>query len=199
MKKQLLLSVLILGLFLIAKTMGWTQAPGAQMWFRAILCADYDYLGAIEEARRLFEGLREGSWQVLPPTEEELPGLVRPAMGKVSSVFGAREHPILGGRRHHQGIDLEAQKGSPILAALAGEVACVERDPTYGLKIVLDHEDEYQTLYAHASEALVKPGEKVSAGQVIGRVGDSGLATGPHLHFELHRQGKAVNPGQLIK
>ena len=199
MKKQMVLSLLILILSLVAKTMGWTQAPGAQMWFHAILRADYDYRGAFEEARRLFEGLREGSWQIIPPRQEELPGLVRPAMGKVSSGFGMREHPILGGEREHKGIDLEAPLGSPILAALPGLVEKVEQDPTYGLKIVLSHEDDFETLYAHCQAALVKPGEKISAGQVIGRVGDSGLATGPHLHFELRVRGKAVDPGQLIK
>lgn len=199
MKKQFLLSLLILSLSIVAKAMGWTQVPVAQVWIRAILIADYDYLGAFEEAKKLFEGLQQDSWQVVPPRKEELPALVRPAMGKVSSGFGTRKHPILGGERDHRGIDLEAPLGSPILAALPGTVQKVERDPTYGLKIVLEHSDEYETLYAHCREALVKPGEKVSAGQVIGRVGDSGLATGPHLHFELRVRGKAVDPDQLIK
>ncbi|HQD40763.1 MAG: M23 family metallopeptidase [Firmicutes bacterium] len=199
MKKQIILSLLILVLSIAAKAAGWTKSASAQMWFRAILKADYDYQGAFTEARKFFDELRkQGGWQILEQ-EEKLPGLVRPVMGSVSSGFGMREHPVLGGKRQHQGIDLEAPKGSPILAAMAGEVEAVERDSTYGLKIVLRHANEYRTVYAHCDEALVKAGDQVKAGQVIGRVGDSGLATGPHLHFELRIGDRAIDPGQLIK
>mgnify|MGYP000850974143 FL=1 len=200
MKKQFVVSALILALSLAAKSVGWTRAPGAQTWFHAVLRADYDYEGAFSETRRFFQRLWQGgSWQVKPPKQAELPGLVRPVIGKVSSGFGQREHPVLGGKREHQGIDLAAPKGSPILAALPGEVETVGRENGYGLKIVLKHDDEYETLYAHCDEALVRVGERVKAGQVIGRVGDSGLTTGAHLHFELHYKGIAVDPGELIK
>ena len=199
MKKQIIISLLILVFSIAAKAVGWTKSASAQIWFRAILKADYDYHGAFTEARKFFAELRQRrGWRVMEQ-EAELPGLVRPVMGRVSSDFGIREHPVLGGQRQHQGIDLEAPKGSPILAAMAGEVEAVERDSTYGLKIVLRHADEYRTIYAHCDEALVKAGDQVKAGQVIGRVGDSGLATGPHLHFELRIGDRAIDPGQLIK
>ena len=198
MKKQIILSLLILVLSIAAKAAGWTKSASAQLWFRAILKADYDYQGAFTEARKFLMSLENRGLEILEQ-EEKLPGLVRPVMGSVSSGFGMREHPVLGGKRQHQGIDLEAPKGSPILAAMAGEVEAVERDSTYGLKIVLRHANEYRTVYAHCDEALVKAGDQVKAGQVIGRVGDSGLATGPHLHFELRIGDRAIDPGQLIK
>jgi murein DD-endopeptidase MepM/ murein hydrolase activator NlpD len=106
----------------------------------------------------------------------------------ITSLFGWRVHPITGEQRFHSGTDLGAPIGTPVLAAYAGKVALADFLGGYGLAVVLDHnKDTQQTLYGHLSEIFVKPGEWVKQGVVIGRVGDSGLSTGPHLHFEFRQ------------
>ncbi len=119
---------------------------------------------------------------------------------QITSVFGWRNHPVSGNRAMHAGTDLGAPMGTPVLAAYAGEVATADWLGGYGLTVILRHLDGSQeSRYAHLSEITVKPGEWVEQGAVIGRVGSTGLSTGPHLHFEwrhLTEQGwTAVDAG----
>ncbi len=107
----------------------------------------------------------------------------------ITSMFGWRTHPISGEQRFHSGTDLGAPIGTPVLAAYAGRVALADFLGGYGLTVLLEHnKGNQQTLYGHMSELFVKPGEWVNQGVVIGRVGDTGLSTGPHLHFEFHQK-----------
>ncbi|HIK19390.1 MAG TPA: M23 family metallopeptidase [Leptolyngbyaceae cyanobacterium M33_DOE_097] len=107
----------------------------------------------------------------------------------ITSLFGWRIHPVTGESRFHTGTDLGAPLGTPVLAALAGQVAIADWLGGYGLTVTLQHNKGTQeTLYAHLSEVFVKPGETVKQGDVIGRVGSTGLSTGPHLHFEFRQQ-----------
>ncbi|WP_277881695.1 MULTISPECIES: M23 family metallopeptidase [Cyanophyceae] len=106
----------------------------------------------------------------------------------ISSLFGWRVHPVSGTQRFHSGTDLAAPLGTPVLAAYAGKVAIADFLGGYGLSVALDHnKGTQQTLYAHLSEIFVKPGEVVKQGMVIGRVGSTGVSTGPHLHFEFRQ------------
>jgi len=106
----------------------------------------------------------------------------------ISSLFGWRVHPITGEQRFHAGTDLAAPLGTPVLAAYAGRVAIADFLGGYGLAVALDHnKSTQQTIYGHLSEIFVKPGEWVKQGTVIGRVGSTGLSTGPHLHFEFRQ------------
>ncbi|XHX79379.1 MAG: M23 family metallopeptidase [Stenomitos frigidus ULC029] len=106
----------------------------------------------------------------------------------ISSLFGWRVHPVTGTQRFHSGTDLAAPLGTPVLAAYAGKVAIADLLGGYGLAVALEHnKGTQQTLYAHLSEIFVKPGELVKQGMVIGRVGSTGLSTGPHLHFEFRQ------------
>lgn len=106
----------------------------------------------------------------------------------ISSLFGWRTHPITGEQRFHAGTDLAAPLGTPVLAAYAGKVAIADFLGGYGLAVALDHNKGTQeTVYGHLSEIFVKPGEWVKQGTVIGRVGSTGLSTGPHLHFEFRQ------------
>ncbi|GAB4155111.1 MAG: hypothetical protein Fur0046_35030 [Cyanobacteria bacterium J069] len=103
----------------------------------------------------------------------------------ISSAFGWRIHPISGDARFHAGTDLAAPTGTPVLAAFSGQVETADYLRGYGLTVVLQHNNgTEQTLYAHMSELFVRPGQRVEQGEVIGRVGSTGLSTGPHLHFE---------------
>ena len=118
------------------------------------------------------------------------------ASSGVTSGFGPRVDPIDGTTKNHTGLDLRAASGSPILATADGVVRSAGPRGGYGNAVELDHGGGLTTLYGHASQVLVKPGEKVSAGQEIGVVGQTGRATGPHLHFELRKDDRAVDPTQ---
>lgn len=107
----------------------------------------------------------------------------------ITSAFGWRIHPVVGESRFHSGTDLGAPHGTPVLAAFSGKVAVADFMGGYGLTVVLQHQKgSEETLYGHLSEIFVKPGETVKQGEVIGRVGSTGLSTGPHLHFEFRKQ-----------
>jgi murein DD-endopeptidase MepM/ murein hydrolase activator NlpD len=116
----------------------------------------------------------------------------------VSSAFGPRVDPISGALRNHKGIDIAAQAGSPILAAGDGVVVSAGARGGYGQAVEIQHGSGLTTLYAHASQLLVHPGQHVTQGQPIATVGQTGRATGPHLHFEVRESGRALNPTRAL-
>ena len=124
-------------------------------------------------------------------------GLMRPVPGWETSGYGMRRHPVLGYTRMHRGIDFHAPYGSPIYAAADGRVVFVGRHGGHGNFVRLDNGGGLGTGYAHMSRFAVSRGEYVRRGEVIGYVGSSGLATGPHLHFEVYRNGETVNPDSV--
>jgi murein DD-endopeptidase MepM/ murein hydrolase activator NlpD len=118
-----------------------------------------------------------------------------PVEAELSSAFGPRFHPILRTVRPHQGIDLKAAYGVPVQAAAYGKVIFAGERGGLGRAIVMEHPDGSQTVYGHCSRLQVREGQEVLPGQVIARVGKSGLATGAHLHFEIHNPaGQAIDP-----
>ncbi|MCW3835147.1 M23 family metallopeptidase [Sphingomonas canadensis] len=123
--------------------------------------------------------------------------MAMPANGRISSGFGARRHPILGYVRMHKGMDVAAAYGSPVYAATDGVIVFAGRNSGYGNFIKVSHANGYATGYAHLSRIAVRYGMRVSRGQVIGYVGSSGLSTGPHLHYELYKNGVAINPASI--
>lgn len=124
---------------------------------------------------------------------------IMPTEGWLSSAFQAmRDHPILHIARPHEGIDVSAPSGSPIEAPAAGRVISAGWEQGYGNTLEIDHGYGITTRYAHASRLLVRKGDRVKRGQRIALVGNSGLATGPHLHYEVHVNGKPVNPLRYV-
>ncbi|HEU4588579.1 MAG TPA: M23 family metallopeptidase [Gemmatimonadales bacterium] len=124
---------------------------------------------------------------------------IMPTEGWLSSAFQSmRAHPILHIARPHDGIDVSAPSGSPIEAPAAGRVIAAGWEQGYGNTLEIDHGYGITTRYAHASRLLVKKGDRVKRGQRIALVGNSGLATGPHLHYEVHVNGKPVNPLRYV-
>lgn len=117
-----------------------------------------------------------------------------PVSGRLTSGFGERFHPILGYERFHAGLDLAAPMGTPIVAAADGKVASAGWAGGYGHAVEIVHADGIETRYGHMSRVAAYAGELVHRGQVIGYVGSSGLSTGPHLHFEVTKNGRPVNP-----
>lgn len=121
-------------------------------------------------------------------------GMAWPVAGHITSYFGYRYHPILHFSRFHAGVDFGASWGSPIVAAADGQVATAGWSGGYGRQVRIWHGGGLTTTYSHMSEIVAAPGTLVRRGQLIGYVGSSGLSTGPHLHYEVLRDGAPVNP-----
>jgi murein DD-endopeptidase MepM/ murein hydrolase activator NlpD len=119
--------------------------------------------------------------------------------GPVTSRFGARLDPLTGGRASHPGIDLAARAGTPIRAPAGGLVLSAGPRGGYGNAVEIDHGDGLVTLYGHAADLFVSPGDFVEPGQAIATVGSTGRSTGPHLHFEVRQGGRPVDPLQVLK
>ncbi len=160
-----------------------------------------DFGNGDDEFRRLF-----ASWQSLdrPGAQIALPsrrigGVAIPSRMPVdgvrlSSDYGMRRHPVLGGRRSHKGVDLAGPTGSPVRATADGVVGRADWFSSYGLYVSLEHGGSIETRYGHMSRLNVAAGQQVRKGDIIGFVGSTGRSTGPHLHYEVRIAGQAVNP-----
>ena len=122
-----------------------------------------------------------------------------PVEGRVGSGFGEREDPFNGEGAFHSGIDIEAPYGTPVRATADGEVSGAAMGAGYGRAVVLNHGHDVMTLYGHLSAIAVLPGQHVILGQVIGYVGQTGRATGPHLHYEVRVHNVPVNPHKYLR
>ena len=133
---------------------------------------------------------------VLSAVQQEL-GLsesVTPVLGVLTSGFGVREHPIDGESKMHDGVDIAADSGVDILAFADATVDYIGESPAYGMYLQLRHDNGVTTFYAHCSELCVRKGMTVKRGDVVAKVGDTGNTTGPHLHFEIKKDGKFMDP-----
>jgi murein DD-endopeptidase MepM/ murein hydrolase activator NlpD len=170
-------------------------------------------LDAIHQERRALEAALDELEQTSRQLEEIIrqlqleqggDGLVAPSKGsmiwptgptrRVSSEFGNRRHPILGYNRFHSGIDIAAPHGQAVYAAASGKVLFSGVQGGYGNTVIINHGGGISTLYGHNSSLLVKAGQVVARGQIIARVGSTGLSTGPHVHFEVRINGSPNNP-----
>lgn len=158
--------------------------------------------GVDEQFRKLFS-----SWQSLDKasafsaagapigiSKVSIPSRIPVDGFRLTSEFGMRVHPVLGGRRAHKGIDLATPVGTPVHAPADGVVGKAEWFSSYGLYIQLEHGGELETRYGHLSRLNVAAGQFVHKGDVIGYVGTTGRSTGPHLHYEVRVAGESVNP-----
>jgi murein DD-endopeptidase MepM/ murein hydrolase activator NlpD len=122
-----------------------------------------------------------------------------PSAGKISSGFGMREHPRFGGRRFHTGIDITLPKGTPLHATADGVVSFADRSGGNGNIVVIEHRHGLSSVYAHNTRNLVKAGQTVKRGEVIAYSGSTGVSTGPHVHYEVWRNGQSVNPAPFLE
>ena len=168
----------------------------------------------IKDAQKEYDDAKYQQWlsTSVPPTTSSKPsntteapvvsGLkwVKPCnYTKFTSAYGWRIHPIYGYRKFHYGVDLAAPSGTPIVATRSGVVNKTSYDSSSGYYVKIDHQDGFESKYLHMTHYIVKPGQSVSAGQVIGYVGSTGASTGPHLHFAIMYNGSHVNPAAYIK
>ena len=116
-----------------------------------------------------------------------------------SSPYGWRADPFTGVQSFHTGTDMACPEGTPILAAMSGKIAEVGNNRTYGNYIIINHNNGYQTVYAHMSKTIAKKGQWVSQGTKIGLVGSTGYSTGPHLHFMVYKNGNRIDPMTVLK
>ncbi len=169
-----------------------TQPPDAAL--PASFRTDVD--GLISEANSLSASFADVSSALERNNDrmERTPSIM-PTAGWLSSEFSkARFHPILHVERPHEGIDLAAPYGAPVVAPAGGTVSLITRQVGYGLVLEIDHGNGIETKYAHLSSVAVHAGQRVTRGDLIAAVGNSGLSTGPHLHYEIHVNGQVVDP-----
>ncbi|MCA3015576.1 MAG: M23 family metallopeptidase [Myxococcaceae bacterium] len=175
----------------------------ARLWLQTALEADGARFGDVPRAvatdaqrtlasltRRLVERTR--GWRRWPADPSRFRWPVEPVV--VTSPWGQRTHPIHGDDRFHAGIDLEATRAQPVIAASAGVVSFVGWNGGHGKQVELQHDAHLTTSYSHLSDYAVRPGDVVRRGDVIGWAGRTGTATGVHLHFELRRDGEPLDP-----
>ena len=160
---------------------------------------DLRYAGITRDGKDKVQMLRWTSggrtqWYEASGVGETRGALLRPVNGAITSGFGRRRHPVLGYARMHSGVDMRARYGEPIYAAADGRVTFSGRHGGHGNYVKLRHSGGLESGYAHMSRIAARSGQTVRRGQIIGYVGSTGLSTGPHLHYELYRGGRAINP-----
>ncbi|EGO64420.1 M23 family metallopeptidase [Acetonema longum] len=125
--------------------------------------------------------------------------MLKPVDGKLVAAYGWQTHQVLKQQVMYEGIGVEASQGTGVRAAAAGKVKLTDESAQFGKIVMLDHGQEVNTLYGHLGEVLVKPGDIVSQGQVIGRVGKTGMTSSPRLYFEIREKGQSIDPLQRIQ
>ncbi|MCW8796421.1 MAG: M23 family metallopeptidase [Chlorobium sp.] len=146
----------------------------------------------IEQQKKSHKDI-QATWNKNQALFAAVPAL-KPIDGKITSTFGKRRHPIYKRVLFHEGIDFSAKTGTNIYAPGNGVVIFTGYHFGYGKKIVIDHGFGYKTVYAHLSRSLVHKGQKVTRGDIIALSGNTGISTGPHLHYEVHKYNRKVNP-----
>jgi murein DD-endopeptidase MepM/ murein hydrolase activator NlpD len=154
--------------------------------------------GGDAEFRQLFTSWRSldqgGALATAPSRTGSIPSLMPVPSTRLTSGFGMRWHPVLGGRRPHKGVDLAGPVGTPVHATGDGTVGRADWFSSYGLFVEIEHGGQLETRYGHMSRLNVAAGQFVHRGDVIGYIGTTGRTTGPHLHYEVRVNGVAVNP-----
>lgn len=137
------------------------------------------------------------AWSVLD-WEEKVEGWRNPLEGIITSSCGTRQNPVLGREELHDGLDIAVAEGTNVAAVRSGVVTKVRTSKTLGKVVTFEVEGGYQVMYAHLSETLVKKGDKIRQGQTIAKSGNTGLSTGPHLHYSLWYKGTLLDPMEYV-
>ena len=130
--------------------------------------------------------------------EKKQEGWINPAEGMVTSSYGIRENPVLNKKEFHNGIDIGVVVGTEVAAVHSGVITNIRTSPTFGEVLEYETEDGYKVMFAHLSEVLVKKGDKIKQGDIVAKSGNSGLSTGPHLHYSLWKNGQLTDPMDYV-
>lgn len=203
LKKSLAAIVIFAAIYGLHLTDSWISRPVDDS-IKYILTAQTDFGSIGEElAKYAPKGFDQSVLKRVQSTvakpADPLLYMTKPTEGKLAIPFGWQTHPVLKQEMMNDGISIEAPLGTSVRAAAPGRVKAVSESAKYGRTIILDHGQEIETTYGHLGEVLVKPEDSVSQGQVIARVGKSGITTGPMLYFEVREKGKPLDPLTRIK
>lgn len=183
-----------------SRAMGQPESPKAMASLGSGIGSPDDTFGLFRE---VLQGLEAGLQQLRSSVDRRnqlaaATPSIWPAKGWLSSTVGTRSDPFTGERDSHAGLDISADKGTAVYATANGTVGQASYSGAYGNLVVLDHGFGLETRYGHLASFAVKPGTAVKRGDLIGRVGATGRATGPHLHYEVRVNGRLLNPLQLL-
>lgn len=157
-------------------------------------------LGTFSDMRNMIPEAKEnlGVAEVGIESFEDNPSFIMPVDGAITSEYGERVHPVFKTVKMHTGIDIDAELGTPIKSSTSGSILKVGEDDFNG-RYIRVKSGKYEVVYAHCYRINVKEGQQVKQGDVLGEVGDTGVASGPHLHFEIQEGGKPVSPMELLE
>jgi murein DD-endopeptidase MepM/ murein hydrolase activator NlpD len=149
--------------------------------------------------RILIPGVTTSFWSNVVVLSHGVPSrFIWPLEGKVVSAYGPRVHPVLGNPENHDGIDIDVPQGTTVHAAASGKVFFYGEQPGYGNVLIIQHADGYYTLYGHLADSFVFSGQYVEMGQAVAQSGNTGISSGPHLHFEIRNREYPIDPQRYL-
>ena len=177
---------------------GYSDGPGKSQSVEEIIRELGSVAGLLQDRKNKLDLLQDMimNWEL---KQEITPSGYPVKQGYITSGYGSRTDPFSGKKKSHRGVDFAGKTGTDVIAVAAGVVLKSERTKGYGNVLELRHSDGYVTRYAHNKQNLVKEGELVEKGQTIALLGSTGRSSGPHVHFEVKKNGNVVNPGRFIK
>ncbi len=191
--KKTTICIVIVMIILLLKNMNFSYAQKATTGIKSIITKEYNLKEKFTSFKNTIPVIQKSIMRVF--NAEGSAGLMSmPVEGEITSGYGIRIHPVFNVERKHEGIDIAAPVGQPVKAAFEGVVIEVRSDENYGNTLVIDHSGGLKTLYGHLGQINVEENQKVTRGEIIGTVGNSGVSTGYHLHFEVWRNDKPVDP-----
>jgi len=189
--KKLVICIIIVTLVIIVKNMNFTIARKTTDGIKYLVTSEFNFKGKLQSLKGIVPAFRENFQKNF---KGHTSTMIMPVDGPIVSGYGMRIHPVFNTERKHEGIDIDAEIGDPVKAVLDGNIDEVRQDDYFGNVIMIDHGNQLKTVYAHLGEVKVKVDQQVNQGEIIGLVGNTGVTTGSHLHFEVRRNDKAVDP-----
>jgi murein DD-endopeptidase MepM/ murein hydrolase activator NlpD len=195
--KKLAICIIVVLLVVIIKNLDFSFAQKATDSIKTLVTSEYNFKKGLVSFKNLVPAVRDRVQSVFNDGDGKV-SMIMPVDGPITSGYGMRVHPVFNTEKKHEGIDIDAEVGEPVKAALGGVVEEVRKDDYFGNIIVIDHGKGLKTVYGHLGEVKAVVGREVTQGEVIGSVGNTGISTGAHLHFEVWRNGKAVDPANEL-